>query len=92
MGPQSGGMATGANPTEALARLKMTALFFPQIPPKNMVTMCPKVLKAPKAENLLKTKGKFSIFSLPKAENILKNKVLIGAMKKHIYRDFLSAL
>jgi hypothetical protein len=28
--------------------------------------------KSPKADNLLKTKGNFSAFSLPKAENILK--------------------
>ncbi len=37
--------------------------------------------KSAKAENLLKTKGKVSAFSLPKAENILKNKLLTRIAK-----------
>ncbi len=36
----------------------------------------PKSGQSPKADNLLKTKGNFSAFSLPKAENILKIKGL----------------
>ena len=40
----------------------------PQFPAHNL----PVCRESPKAENLLKTKGKFLHFSLPKAENILK--------------------
>ncbi len=40
----------------------------PQFPQGNV----PLHRKPPKADNLLKTKGKFSGFCLPKAENMLK--------------------
>ena len=36
-----------------------------------IMTLCPRMGKAPKAENLFKIKGRRTDFSLPKANNIL---------------------
>jgi hypothetical protein len=41
-------------------------------PPQFPNSISPFFRESPKADNLLKTKGNFSAFSLPKAENILK--------------------
>jgi len=45
-------------------------------PPNCMPTFCPPIDKVSKAENILKTKGRRSHFSLTKAENILKQSQL----------------